>query len=108
MGLWGIAAGRSWASPRLYAQCMAVIAGLLAVAGFVPMTSTFFGTMPLYGTEAWLHLATAVWAAYEGWNPAASVERRAAPRADRREHSVPVENDRRAGHGDRRLPGSEV
>jgi hypothetical protein len=109
LGLWGIAAGRSWANPRRYAQGMAIIAGVLALAGFVPGTSTFGGLMPLYGTQAWLHLATAAWAAYEGCNPRASLERRAGEaRPDRREHSVPVEHDRRTGHGDRRLPGSEV
>jgi hypothetical protein len=55
-----------------------------------------------------LHLGTAILAAYFGWRSVVEVERRAAERVDRREQTVPVDHDRRAGHSDRRIPGSEV
>jgi hypothetical protein len=55
-----------------------------------------------------LHLGTAILAAYFGWRSVVEVERRAAERVDRREESVAVEHERRRGHSDRRIPGSEV
>ena len=108
VGVWGIVAGRSVTSPRLYARAMAVFFGALALMGIVPGLNTLFGMLPLHGNDIWLHGATAAVAAYFGWHPTASVERRASARPDRRHHPEAVQRDRRSGHGDRRLPGSEV
>ena len=108
IGVWGIVAGRSLTSPRLYARAMTILFGALALMGVTPGLSTVFGILPLHGNDIWLHSATAVVAGYFGWHPEASIERRASVRRDRRQHPEAVERDRRSGHGDRRLPGSEV
>lgn len=108
VGVWGIAAGRSLTSPKGYARSMAVFFGTLAALGAIPGLNTLFGTVPLHGNDVWLHGATALAAAYFGWHRKASIERRVAGASDRRESSILVDADRRSGHGDRRLPGSEV
>ena len=108
VGVWGIAAGRSLTSPQIYARSMAVFLGTLALIGAIPGLNTLFGMVPLHGNDIWLHGATAAAAAYFGWHPTASIERRVATASDRRQSSVAVDPDRRSGHGDRRLPGSEV
>lgn len=108
IGLWGILAGRSIISAKVYARAIAILLGALAVIGLVPGLNTVFGLLPLHGLDIVLHGATAAVAAYFGWHPAASIERRAGARADRREKAAPVAQDRRSHHGDRRLPGSEV
>lgn len=108
IGAWGIVAGRSVASPKLYARCVAVAFAVLAVLGLAPGFDTLFGIVPLHGNDIWLHAGTAAIATYFGWHPAASVERRAPDNPDRRQRTEPVAEDRRSGHADRRLPGSEV
>lgn len=108
VGIWGIVAGRSVLSPRAYARTLAVLFGLLAVLGAIPQTRTLFGVSPIHGHDVWLHAVTALLALYFGWHPAAWAERRAPEHDDRREHDVPVGKDRRSGHGDRRLPASEI
>jgi hypothetical protein len=114
IGVLGLAAWQAdhvWhrmSSPRTYARALAVLYGTLAVLGLIPGLNTLFGMLPLYGHDVWLHLGTAILAAYFGWRSVVEVERRAAERVDRREESVAVEHERRRGHSDRRIPGSEV
>ena len=108
IGVWGVLAWRRITNPKLFARALAVFYGLLAVLGLIPGINTLFGLLPIHGHDVWLHGATALLAAYFGWRTEHEVERRANPAADRREHSVPVEHERRFGHGDRRLPTSEV
>lgn len=52
---------------RLYAEFIAVWLGFLAILGLIPIANTFFGLMPIYGNDVWLHLGTAVLAAYFGF-----------------------------------------
>ena len=73
-GLWGLAASRSLGGAVMYARGVAVIYGVLTIAGFVPALYTLFGLVPLYGNDIWLHGLLALVAAYFGWvhrNPAA-------------------------------------
>ena len=72
-GIWGIGAylGGLGAS-RLYAQCVTVIYGLLAVLGLFPRLDTVFGLIPIHGNDAWLHGLIACVSAYFGWAPAAT------------------------------------
>src|SRR5262245_27781832 len=107
VGVWGIAAGRYVAHPKLFARVLAVAYALLAVLGLIPGANTLFGLLPLHGHDVWLHAGTAAIAAYFGWRTQADTERRNAAVADRREHVEPVEHERRYGHGDRRIPTSE-
>lgn len=108
IGAWGIVAGRSVASPKFYARTVAVAFATLAVLGLIPGLDTLFGLVPLHGYDVWLHAATAAVAIYFGWHPSASIERRGGDSTDRRQRVEPVEQERRSGHGDRRLPGSEI
>ena len=64
--------------------------------------------MPLHGHDVWLHAGTALIAAYFGWRGQTDAERRGNDKTDRREKTQPVPRERRYGHGDRRIPTSEV
>ena len=105
VGAWGVAAGRGITSAKWYARALAVIFGLLALIGLIPQLSTLVGLVPLHGHDVWLHAATAGLAGYFGWRSEPADQRH---EDDRRQHSLPVERERRLRHGDRRTPGSEV
>jgi hypothetical protein len=102
LGVWGISAWRGRASSTRYARSLAVIFGVLAVLGLLPMTNTMFGLIPIHGGDVWLHGISAVIAGYFGWRePARAAERRRIP-ADRRQRMLPVAKERRFGLADRR------
>jgi uncharacterized protein DUF4383 len=105
-GVWGILAWRRLTSPRIFVRTCAVAYGALAVMGFLPRLDTLFGVMPLHGHNVWLHAVTAAVAAYVTWRPELSVEHRASDLPDRRQSAVPVPQERRVGHPDRRLPSA--
>jgi Domain of unknown function (DUF4383) len=107
VGAWGIVAWHGMANSRVFARALAIIWGALAVLGLIPATDTLFGALPIYGNDVWLHAATGALAVYFGWRHETDVERRSGPRSERREHEVPVEQDRRLGREDRRVPFSE-
>jgi hypothetical protein len=113
VGAWGIVAwrtdhfGHSMASPKTFARVLALAYGALAVLGLVPALNTLFGLMPIHGNEVWLHAVTAALAAYFGWRTETQQERRGEA-ADRRHAARAVGEERRLGHSDRRVPGSEV
>ena len=52
---------------------LAILFGVLAIIGVIPMLSTTFGWIPLFGHNVWLHVATAGSAAYFGYVRAAEV-----------------------------------
>jgi hypothetical protein len=114
IGVWGLVAwqadhiGRRVRSPRMFARALAIVYGALAVMGLIPGVNTLFGLLPIHGHDVWLHAGTAAIAAYFGWRTEVVVERRADDLLDRREQVQPVEHERRFGHGDRRIPASEV
>ena len=64
-GLWGYANGIP--GSRAFARGLAVVYGLLAVMGLIPVLNTTFGLIPLFGHDVWLHAGTAALAAYFGW-----------------------------------------
>ena len=109
VGVWGLVAWRRGlqAAKRL-ARVLAIVYGALAVLGLIPGVSTLFGALPLHGHDIWLHAGTALVAAYFGWRAELEIDHRRPETPDRREHAQPVEKERRYGHGDRRLPASEV
>jgi hypothetical protein len=108
IGVWGILSRRGITRPKVYARSLAIFYGALAVMGAIPGLNTFYGVLPIHGHDIWLHAGTALIAAYFGWSDAASVERRRPDMPDRRDRTLPIGSDRRAGHSDRRQPGSEV
>ncbi len=58
-GAWGVAAYRGYGGARTYAQGVAIIYAVLAVAGIIPGLSTTFGLIPLFGHDIWLHAVLA-------------------------------------------------
>ncbi len=67
LGLWGIAAWRSFTASRTYARGLTVIYAILTVFGLIPGLDTIFGLVPLYSNDIWLHAVAAIIAAYFGW-----------------------------------------
>lgn len=102
IGIWGLAAARNRTSPVTFARSLAVMYGVLAVMGILPLTNTVFGMIPIHSHDVWLHGVTAAIAAYFGWRePAHSSERRRIS-PDRRQRMMPVPRERRLGLADRR------
>ena len=102
IGVWGIAAWSGRASSVAYARGVAVLFGVLAVMGLLPLTNTVFGMIPIHSNDVWLHGVSAVIAGYFGWRePVPAAERRRV-RHDRRQHIQPVARERRYGLADRR------
>lgn len=66
-GLWGLLAARSVGSARLYERMVAILYGVLTIAGLVPVLNTLFGLVPLYGNDIWLHALLAIIAGYFGF-----------------------------------------
>ena len=73
LGLWGLAAWRSFTAARTYARSMTVIYAVLAVCGLIPGLNTLFGLAPLFSNDIWLHAIAAIVAAYFGWAPVPAV-----------------------------------
>jgi membrane associated rhomboid family serine protease len=67
LGAWGAAAFRRFESARTYARGLAVIYGLFAVMGLIPVLNTTFGLAPIHGHDVWLHAASALGGLYFGW-----------------------------------------
>lgn len=69
IGIWGIIAyRRGLNAARLYARSLAILFGVLAVLGLIPIVKTVFGLMPLFGHDVWLHALSAIIAAYFGYS----------------------------------------
>jgi len=102
IGVWGLVAWSGRASAVRYARALAVIFGVLAVMGMLPMLNTTFGLIPLHSHDIWLHAVTALVAAYVGWREAAGTRERRRAGVDRRQRMVPVAYERRFGLADRR------
>jgi hypothetical protein len=106
IGAWGLTAFWGMVSARNYARSAAVILGILAVMGLLPVLDSAFGFMPLAGFNVALHALTAIAAAYVGYGmgavatPAHAERRRRAP--ERRMASQPVPLERRHGTRERR------
>ena len=64
-GLWGLAAARSFAGAKSYAQIAGMIYIVLAVLGFVAPDG--FGLVPLYGNDIWLHAVIGIVLVYFGF-----------------------------------------
>jgi hypothetical protein len=70
VGIWALIAYRSLSQSITFAQRLAMIFGILAVMGVLPLASTAFGLVPLFGHNVWLHALTAAAAAYVGYSRA--------------------------------------
>jgi hypothetical protein len=59
-GIWGVLAWRTAGAARFYLGAIAMGYLLLAAMGLSRTFSTFFGYMPLYGHDVWLHAILAI------------------------------------------------
>jgi hypothetical protein len=71
LGLWGAMSANNNYSSVVFARAGAAVFLLMAIAGFVPIpeVKTLWGTAPLQGTNAWLHLGTAAVALFFAVRP---------------------------------------
>ncbi len=78
LGAWGLVAARALPSARTYARGLTWIYAILAVMGLIPGLSTLFGLVPLFGHDVWLHVLTAIIAAWFGYRdrPVGAIEAR--------------------------------
>ncbi len=67
IGVWGILAYRSFTGARSFARALAILYGLLAIMGLIPVLNTTFGLIPIFSHDIWLHALTALAAAYFGF-----------------------------------------
>lgn len=67
IGIWGVAAYRSYIKSRSYGRGLAIFYGVLAIMGLLPVLNTVFGLMPIFGHDVWLHGVTAAIAGYFGF-----------------------------------------
>lgn len=67
IGVMALAAYRSLSRSIAFSRGLAILFGVLTVMGLIPMLSTTFGLIPLFGHNVWLHAVTAVIAAYFGY-----------------------------------------
>ena len=105
MGILGIASWARAVSPVRYARVATVLFTLLAVLGLIPELHPYLGLLPIEGRDIWMHLLSALIAAYFGFRQFASDRRyRAGDR--RRKPRAPLPNERRLGFYDRRAFGA--
>jgi Domain of unknown function (DUF4383) len=102
VGAWGISAWAGRSSSATFARSVAILYGVLAVMGMIPLLNTTLGMMPLYGNDVWLHGISAVAAAYFGWREPAVMRERRHLTGERRQRMFPVAHERRFGLADRR------
>jgi hypothetical protein len=62
---------RSLSRSITFSRGLAILFGVLTVMGMIPILSTTFGWIPLFGHNVWLHAVTAAIAAYFGYAQAA-------------------------------------
>lgn len=66
-GVFGAASALALDSSRLYAGFTAIVFGILALLGLIPVANTVFGLFPVYGSDVWLHASVAIVATYFGF-----------------------------------------
>lgn len=68
IGIWGIAAYRTFGASRTFLRVLAIFYGLLVIMGLLPEPfRTTFGLIPIMSHDVWLHALSALLAAYFGF-----------------------------------------
>lgn len=105
LGFWGLFSWSGATSAVTYGRGLAVLAGLMALAGVYGTTAEPLALFPVHGNDVWLHGVSALLGAYFGLRSLArreqAVERRHNA-ANRRVAQRPVAYERRVGAWDRR------
>ena len=66
-GVIGIISASALGSARLYSRAIAIVFGVLAIAGLAPGLNTTLGLIPLFGADVALHGLTTLVSGYFGW-----------------------------------------
>ena len=71
LGLWAAMSANSQYSALMFTRAGTIVFLLLGIAGLIPVPAvqTLYGTVPLYGNNVWLHLATAAIGAIFAFRP---------------------------------------
>lgn len=83
VGFWGITSARDSKSALFYCQAFAILYSVIAVMGIIPVASTTFGLMPIFGGNVLLNLATALIAFYYGFVKLSGIEAEPADKGGR-------------------------
>jgi hypothetical protein len=67
VGIWGIVAYKNYGTSVVFSKTVAILFGVLTVMGLIPVFSTTFGLIPLFGADILLHAGTAILGAYYGF-----------------------------------------
>jgi hypothetical protein len=71
LGLWAAMSANNRYSALVFARAGSIVMLLLGVLGLIPIpvVQTLFGTVPLYGNNVWVHLATGAIGAIFAFKP---------------------------------------
>lgn len=71
LGLWAAMSANNRYSSLVFARAGSIVFLLLGIVGLIPIADvqTLYGTVPLYGNNVWLHLATAAVGAIFAFRP---------------------------------------
>lgn len=69
LGGWGVVASSDILSARRYCRFNALFYGVLVIMGLIPGLNTFFGLIPIFGHDVWLHALFVAATAYYGYAP---------------------------------------
>ena len=67
VGIWGVMANGRFVTARGFSRVMAILFAVFALLGLIPGSDIFFGAVPLFGSDVWLHSLTALFSIYFGW-----------------------------------------
>jgi hypothetical protein len=71
LGLWAAMSANNRYSALMFTRAGSILLLLLGIVGLIPIADvkTLYGTVPLYGNNVWLHLATAAVGAIFAFRP---------------------------------------
>ncbi len=71
LGLWAAMSANNRYSALMFTRAGSILLLLLGIVGLIPIADvkTLYGTVPLYGNNVWLHLATAAVGAIVAYRP---------------------------------------
>jgi len=66
-GIWGMVASKDILSSKTYNKITSITFAVFFILGLIPMLSTLYGLLPLYGHNTWFHAIVCVSTAYFGY-----------------------------------------
>jgi hypothetical protein len=102
LGMWGLVAWSGALSAVTYGRALAIVLGLMALAGLIPGLRLLFDVLPLHGHNVWLHAVTAALGAWIGWRSLARYELEHIGSQSKAAGEAHASSERRLSAGDRR------